>query len=46
MLGGLLSACHLNVGGIVVCGVQKKVATYKDQILMLTWTMQKILEIV
>jgi hypothetical protein len=44
MLGGLLSAYHLSVGGIMVRGVQKEVATYKDQILMFIWTMQKILE--
>jgi len=34
MLGGLLSAYDLSGGRIVVCGVQKEVATYKDQILM------------
>ncbi len=45
MLGGLFSAYHLNGRGIVVRGVQKEVATYKDQILMFTWTVQKILEI-
>jgi hypothetical protein len=44
MLGGLLNAYHLSGGGIVVHGVQKEVATYKDQILMFTWAMQKILE--
>ncbi len=44
MLGSLLSAYHLSGGGILVHGVQKEMATYKDQILMFTWTMQKILE--
>jgi hypothetical protein len=44
MLGGLLSAYHLSGGRIVVHGVQKEVATYKGQILMFTWTLQKILE--
>jgi hypothetical protein len=44
MMGGLLSAYHLSAGGIMVRGVQKEVATYKDQILMFTWTLQKILE--
>jgi hypothetical protein len=34
MLGGLLNAYHLSGGRILVCGVQKDVATYKDQILM------------
>jgi hypothetical protein len=39
MLGGLLNAYCLSGGGIMVRGVQKKVATYKDQILMFIWTM-------
>jgi mannosyl-oligosaccharide alpha-1,2-mannosidase len=34
MLGGLLSAYHSSGGRIVVHGVQKEMATYKDQILM------------
>jgi hypothetical protein len=34
MLRGLLSAYHLSGGRIIVCGVQKEVATYKDRILM------------
>jgi hypothetical protein len=34
MLGGLLSAYYLRGGRIVMHGVQKEVATYKDQILM------------
>ncbi len=34
MLRGLLSAYHLSGGRIIMCGVQKEVATYKDRILM------------
>ncbi len=34
MLGGSLNAYHLSGGRIIVCGVQKDVAAYKDQILM------------
>jgi hypothetical protein len=34
MLRGLLSAYHLSGGRIIVCGVQKEVATYEDRILM------------